>query len=446
MKILSAQVNQTAEQLNRVSQGGKTTLSAQTQAGLKPAAGEEIVLSSTALLNYRAEATRQFAAQSTVTSAVAAVDGKQPETITHNQNSLIESIISRSIGGAEAVTVIRSVSGAESVPLQGEVKLHLGEYVFHEQEQAAAVSFAGSLETASGQSINFNMHLSLQQSQRYEFNRNISIERRALTDPLVLNFGTESVSLTSTIFEFDIDSDGDNESLRQLGTGSGFLALDKNSDGVINDGRELFGSITGNGFSELAAFDQDSNGWIDENDAVFQQLSVMTTNRQGQQELRSLAEVGVGAIYLGSGESPIDLMDSNGMVLGAVKRTGMFLMENGQVKSIQELDLADMKAASQNTQMDSLVIRGEAAPAQPATEEAAAESPVHFGMSIDMMRARFTEIREQQKAFAKSFEETGDSPEVTFIKKLFEGIDKVLQQERGKSQRVSAQYRAFDKS
>ena len=41
-------------------------------------------------------------------------------------------------------------------------------------------------------------------------------------------------------------------------------ALDINEDGKINDGKELFGTASGNGFGDLAAYDQDNNGWIDE--------------------------------------------------------------------------------------------------------------------------------------------------------------------------------------
>lgn len=48
--------------------------------------------------------------------------------------------------------------------------------------------------------------------------------------------------------------------------GGVFLALDKNGDSVINDGKELFGAATGQGFKELAIYDSDKNYWIDEND------------------------------------------------------------------------------------------------------------------------------------------------------------------------------------
>ena len=41
--------------------------------------------------------------------------------------------------------------------------------------------------------------------------------------------------------------------------GSGYLALDKNGDGTINDGSELFGTRNGDGFADLAQYDEDGN-------------------------------------------------------------------------------------------------------------------------------------------------------------------------------------------
>ncbi|MDA3847001.1 MAG: hypothetical protein PF505_10755 [Vallitaleaceae bacterium] len=59
---------------------------------------------------------------------------------------------------------------------------------------------------------------------------------------------------------FDITSSGNPTQMSFVKSGSGFLSIDKNQDGIINDGTELFGPATGNGFLELAAFDDDENG------------------------------------------------------------------------------------------------------------------------------------------------------------------------------------------
>ena len=121
----------------------------------------------------------------------------------------------------------------------------------------------------------------------------------ALIDPLVINYGGNKVRLTEVKHSFDLDLDGKKDEINFVGQGSGFLALDKNQDGTINDGNELFGPKSGNGFSELAKYDDDKNGWIDENDAIFDGLRIWSDD-----ELLGLGEVGIGAIYLGAHSSP----------------------------------------------------------------------------------------------------------------------------------------------
>ena len=79
-----------------------------------------------------------------------------------------------------------------------------------------------------------------------------------------------------------------------------FLLLDRNEDGKINDGSELFGTKSGDGFRDLSEYDEDRNGWIDENDSVFSKLKVWTKDSEGNDKLLNLKQADVGAIYLGN--------------------------------------------------------------------------------------------------------------------------------------------------
>lgn len=91
---------------------------------------------------------------------------------------------------------------------------------------------------------------------------------------------------------FDLDADGRMDSISVPTGDDALLALDRNGNGRIDDGRELFGDQHGavNGFAELARFDDNGNGRIDAADAVFDQLRLLRFDAQGRQQLQTLAK------------------------------------------------------------------------------------------------------------------------------------------------------------
>jgi hypothetical protein len=159
-----------------------------------------------------------------------------------------------------------------------------------------------------------------------------------LKDPLVINFNGAAAQLTDRTFSFDIDFDGNSEQLFAPAPNTGFLALDANNDGTVNSGAELFGPTTGHGFAELAQHDSDGNQWIDDNDPIFGRLRVWSNDGQGNQRLVALADVGMGAIYLGNVRTAFDLKESPESLRGRVQATGIYLNEDGSAGTIQEVD------------------------------------------------------------------------------------------------------------
>ena len=213
------------------------------------------------------------------------------------------------------------------------------EYDLHEsymEVEQTTVSASGIIRTADGKEISFELNLSMSRSFYEETNISVRAGNAQRKDPLVINFGGTAAQLSDQKFSFDLDGDGSKEEISRFASASGYLVLDKNANGKVDDGLELLGPATDDGFGELATLDKDGNGWIDENDPAFDELKVWMP---GSDKLMSLREAGVGALALAHVNSKFELRGQGNSNLGGVRDTGVFLFEDGTVGSLQEIDL-----------------------------------------------------------------------------------------------------------
>ena len=196
-------------------------------------------------------------------------------------------------------------------------------------------SALGSVQTADGKTIDLKLGFAMSY-QQLQLSERITRES-ALKDPLVINLEKQFADLQDTRFEFDIDSDGTKDSLANLSQGSYFLALDKNNNQEIDNGSELFGAQSGNGFAELAQYDEDGNSFIDEGDSIYAKLSVW----RPEKGLMAIADVGVGAIYLHPVETQFQNIGNNseGESQGVLRSSSIYLKEDGTAGTVQQLDL-----------------------------------------------------------------------------------------------------------
>ena len=210
---------------------------------------------------------------------------------------------------------------------------------FVSESESTTFASKGMVQTADGRRIDFNVEVSMSRAFMSQIDT-LEVKDYIKTDPLMINLDTNIGSVSDQKFFFDLDSDGKEEQISFAGKGSGFLALDKNGDGKINDGSELFGTSSGDGFRDLAAYDEDGNGWIDENDSVFSKLKVWTKDENGNDYLIDLKKADVGAIYLSNADTQFSLKDEENNLNAEVKKTGIYLKEStGAVGTLNHVDL-----------------------------------------------------------------------------------------------------------
>lgn len=202
------------------------------------------------------------------------------------------------------------------------------------ESEKTTVCGNGQVKTTDGKVIDFNYALAM--------TRDFTSEKTAvesgttkLSDPLMLSFNGKACELTNECFRFDLNADGTPELIPGLGAGTAFLVFDRNGNGLADDGSELFGVASGNGFADLAKLDSDHNGWIDAADSAFNQLAVWSSDG-----FSSLKERGIGALYTAAVDAPFALKTNTNQLLGQIRAAGLYLSEAGEVGQMQQVDLA----------------------------------------------------------------------------------------------------------
>ncbi|UCE71790.1 MAG: hypothetical protein JSU99_00330 [Nitrospiraceae bacterium] len=206
------------------------------------------------------------------------------------------------------------------------------------ENQQMTFNAGGIVNTADGREINFSLDLMM--AREFMTVNNISLKAGAVAGQnLIVDFDGPASELASTEFQFGMDPDEDRETVSYLSLGGGLLSMDFDNDGTINALSEVIGTETGNGFAELSAYDLDGNGWIDENDTVFDQLQILSQDTNGNDVATGLRENNVGAIYLSSVHSPYELKNDGNVLLGQIEESGVYLGEDGTPGTVQQLSM-----------------------------------------------------------------------------------------------------------
>lgn len=181
-------------------------------------------------------------------------------------------------------------------------------------------------------------------------------------DPLTLDLNNNGIETTApnatNPILFDHEGDGVKTGTGWIAPSDGFLALDRNGNGVIDNGTELFGdstpifdadgTVTGkaaDGFDALAQQDSNADGVVNAQDANFAALRVwQDLNQDGisqSNELKTLTELGIAGINVTKTEHSQILSSGNEIAdLGTFIRTDGTLGSAGVASHLADVNLA----------------------------------------------------------------------------------------------------------
>ncbi|MEI6056440.1 MAG: hypothetical protein WCR55_10330 [Lentisphaerota bacterium] len=185
-------------------------------------------------------------------------------------------------------------------------------------------------------------------------------------DPITVdldNDGIETIGKDESKAYFDLDGNGTIEKTSWIKSDDGFIVMDRNANGTIDNGRELFGDATilktgrkaSTGFEALAEQDTNADGVIDKNDENFSNLRVWRDYNQNgiseANELETLEEERIEKIHLDyltvnadDGKGNIQTRTSGfEFTDGSMGLTGEFLFDRNVIDT-QNNDFSDVSA------------------------------------------------------------------------------------------------------
>jgi hypothetical protein len=233
------------------------------------------------------------------------------------------------ISSCPSATPMSGQPNADAPPV-AVVNLQITTRIHVTETESCQMSASGNVCLADGSLRQFATGFSLARATSFDY---LSQTASVLHDPLVLDLGSPSMALAPKAVSFDLDTDGKAELLHL--PQAEMLFLDRNGNGKVDNGHELFGAKTGDGFAELAQLDSDRNGWVDGGDAAFAELKLW---RGELNQIRALRDAGVGALSVNSIATPMSEKSAD-VVLAKMRASGVWLGESAGAGFIRQIDL-----------------------------------------------------------------------------------------------------------
>lgn len=209
---------------------------------------------------------------------------------------------------------------------------------YHEQE-ALQLSGHGSITTQDGQQFNFTLNVSTLRNFS-STNSHTVRTGAAAKDPLLLTLDGNAASFSDAKVSFQLDPNSRNLSELPMLKNGGWLMLDRNHNGKVDNGSELFGPASGNGFRDLAQLDSNHDGVLDDNDPLFADLKLWQGRAGGKDKLTSLKSLHIGAILLDNVAAPFSFRDGHNQEVAVSRRAGVYLSEDGKAGQVSQVDVS----------------------------------------------------------------------------------------------------------
>ena len=206
----------------------------------------------------------------------------------------------------------------------------------YQEVEATSFRASGSVTAADGRQIDFSQALDL--ARAYARTETISLRLTGTLDPkAAASAATAGAPAATAASPAAAPVPAAPATQQALSLGGSVLAYDANGNGKIDPKTELLGQ-SGDGFAELAKYDDDKNGFIDEGDQIFSKLALVDRTAGGL-TAATLAAKGVGAIYTGSVATPYTVTDTANQPLAQIARSGVFINENGTTGIAQQVNV-----------------------------------------------------------------------------------------------------------
>jgi len=170
--------------------------------------------------------------------------------------------------------------------------------------------------------------------------QHLEMSASALKDPLIIQFSQQGLGQIIDTQGFDINSDNKLDTLPVFSGDVGYLVYDKNQNNKADNGGELFGPKSGDGFADLALLDSNNNGFIDSDDDAFEEIYIWQPEADDlAEQWLSLAEANIQAISTSAIATPFSFYNDNNEVSAQLRQSSFALSDAGIGYGVHQVDV-----------------------------------------------------------------------------------------------------------